>query len=261
MFAAILLGVLAMVMAFAFIQNAANVDNTPTIDVVVAARDLPANTALNPDADFRVRKDLAPKDPAEAKLVASRMLDPKAQDSYRGQRINRFIPAGQSISNADLGGHNSSLDLTGDQMAMSISLRGSNGLSGLLVPGDYVKLMVTRPRPGAPAEGEGPSTSKWETVPVLPVDSAPLKVLAIGNRLSIPRTPPTAAEQFAASGSSDAQMTVTLCVTLGQGQTILAMSGAGQLPITLLLAPHPAESATASPPPKSAPATRAGTGG
>ena len=122
------------------------------------------------------------------------------------------------------------LELKGDARALSIKVTGAQAMSGLLVPGDTVKVLVTRPI----ARTSTTAPSQWETVQVL---SKPLKVLAVGSRLRRSRQQITVADQYAMGGESDSAQTVTLEVTEAEAKTMLEQTGAGQLPVTLILCP------------------------
>jgi len=246
MLAAIVLGVLAMVMAFAFIQNASSVDNQQKMDVVMAQHDINPGASLNPDSDFKIVKWTVPVNPADAAKMKSRMLDAAAWGQYKGERVNRFIPADTPLFLADVGGQLGTLDLADPWMAMSISVKGPNALGGMLQAGNYVRLLVTRPNVGAPTDATV-ANSKWETLEILPSDP-PLKVLAVNNRLSGGLAPLMVGGAVGGGGSVDAQQTIMLRVTLSQSKTIQALSGNSQLPITLLLASRPPDEAAPSTP-------------
>jgi len=241
---AVALGVVATVMAFAFLERTSRGDQGPKVKILVAKHDLKVNQILDPE------KDLSEFDiPAGMVELRSRCLVPEDRGAYRNQRIVRKIPAGTPVMRADLvvGGD---IELRGDMRALAIPVKGAAALGGLLVPGDWVKVYVTRPLPrlraAAPAagsEGDTPAIpsptetiARWESKQVLP---AAAKVLAVGPRLSRTRQQITAADQLEMSREVESQQTVTLEVTEQQAQTILQETGAGQLPITLVLCPAP----------------------
>ena len=81
----------------------------------------------------------------------------------------------------------------------------------------------------------------YETVMVAPT---PFKVLAVNQRLSRARSQVTAADAYQSAGDTNSNQTVTLEVTEAQAKSILEQTGAGQLPVTLLLCPPPPAPAT-----------------
>src|SRR6202000_1504171 len=86
--AAIVMGVLATVVAFAFINSTAAQDRRPKTRILVAAHDLRANATIDPDRDLKIQEI-----PADFASLARQCLDPDTRASYRGQRINRRILA------------------------------------------------------------------------------------------------------------------------------------------------------------------------
>lgn len=236
---AVVLGVLATVTTFAFLESSAGKERGPKTTILVAARDIRPGQAIDPE------KDLAEMEiPARMAELRQRALVPEHRASYKGQRVNRRVLAGTPVMLADLA---AMADLTlssPDSRALSIPVRGAHGLSGLLVPGDYVKLFVTRPvvrmrTVTAPGAEDVPmavpeASGRYETQLVLP-DA--VKVLAVGARLARSRQQLTAVEQYESAGESESQQTVTLEVTEAQAKTVLELTGAGQLPVTLVLCP------------------------
>jgi len=235
----VLLGVVAMVAAFVWLETNAGQDRGPKTVILVAKQDLRSGTALDPAKDL-VELEI----PAKLIELKSRGLTPDARDSYKGQRLNRDVLAGTPVLLADLAPA-ATLELRGDSRALSIQVKGSSALGGLLIPGDYIKVLVTRPKPASrpttlPADPDGyvsADAAAWETVIVSP---QAFRVIAVNQRLSRSRTQLTAADQYKSASESTAQQTVTLEVTEAQAQTVLEQTGGGQLPITLLLCPAPA---------------------
>jgi Flp pilus assembly protein CpaB len=236
--ASLVLGVLATIIAFIYLDQSVGQRAAPTRAYYFAATDLAAGTAIDPDRDLRVEQvpgELPGGIPAEL------------TDTLRGERIIRPLRLGQPILLSDLG-EVVELRVERDKRALSIPARGAHALSGHLVPGDYVTLMVTRPlvstaRPVASANpGDddddfipGQMSVRWETTVVIP---EPLKVLAVGSRLSGQRQQLRMADQYERA-TPESQQTVTLEVTEAQARTILEQTGAGQLPVTLILHPPP----------------------
>lgn len=222
----IVLGVLAAVVSFAYLDQATGADRGPKVKILVAKHDLRENVMLDPE------KDLEEMDiPSRMTALLSRGLRPDEKAGYKGQRVNRRILAGTPVMFADLSAV-ADLELKGDCRALSIPVRGAQALSGLLIPGDNVKVLVTRPLPRAEGSGQG---GQWETVEVSP---KAFKVLAVGSRLSRSRQQILAADQYHQGlGEAESQQTVTLQVTEEEARAILQQTGAGQLPVTLILCP------------------------
>lgn len=236
---AVVLGVVATVTTFAFLESSSQVDRGPKTTILVAARDLKPNTPLEPEKDLKEMEM-----PARMGELKQRALQSENKASYRGQRLNRRVLAGTPVLLADLSAIVEMPPLEPDKRALSIPIKGTQALGGLLVPGDFVKILVTRPvaqvRINAPASAEGEPTatvepaSKFQTKMVLP---NAVKVLAVNSRLAR-RQQISAADQYeAAAGESASQQSVMLEVTEAEALMILEMTGAGQLPATLILCP------------------------
>ncbi len=236
----VILGVVAMVAAFIYLESGSTTDRGPKTMILVAKRDLRTGAALDPEKDFAELEI-----PARFAELKARGLSSVDKAAYKGQRINRDILAGTPILLVDLGAA-ATLELKGDMRALSLQVKGSGALGGLLIPGDYVKVLVTRPKPGArpttppatPEAPEAPAELGWETVIVNP---QALRVLAVNQRLSRSRAQLTAADQYSGAGEATAQQTITLEVSEAQAKSILEQTGGGQLPITLLLSPPPTQ--------------------
>ncbi|HEY4329882.1 MAG TPA: SAF domain-containing protein, partial [Phycisphaerae bacterium] len=94
---AVALGVLATMLAFAFINSQGSGDNGVGVTIVVAKRDIAPNTTIDPERDLRTDKI-----PARYASMAQGSLDWDSRTSYKGQRVNRDIKAGQPVLLADL---------------------------------------------------------------------------------------------------------------------------------------------------------------
>jgi Flp pilus assembly protein CpaB len=236
--ASLVLGVLATIIAFAYLDRSVGQRAGPTVAYLFAATDLSAGAAINPDRDLRIEQ--LPSD-----LPGG--IEAGLSETLRGQRVTRPVRAGQPFLYSDIG-EVAELRLAPNMRAISIPARGAHALSGLLVPGDYVTLMVTRPlvRTTRPIASANPSeddddfipsemTVRWETTTIT---QEPLKVLAVGPRLTRQRQQLLMADQYDMA-TPDSQQTVTLEVTEDQARTILEQTGAGQLPVTLILNPPP----------------------
>jgi Flp pilus assembly protein CpaB len=243
---AVLLGVVAMAAAFIYLDSAGGEGAGPKAKILVAKRDLKENTLLDPEKDLTELEI-----PASFVALKSRALSSEQKKDYKGQRLNRDVFAGTPVLLNDLAALSGTIELRGESRAVSVSVRGANALGGLLVPGDYVMLMVTRPLTAPP--GGRPTTapvaaaaddnagwqpqSRWETVPVLPT---PVRVLAINQRTSRARPIVTAADQYQSASDNAGNQSVMLEVSEAQAKSVLELTGAGQLTITLVLCPPPA---------------------
>jgi Flp pilus assembly protein CpaB len=227
----VVLGLLAAVVSFAYLNQATSSDRGPKYRIIVAKHDLRENSTLDPTRDFDEMEV-----PVRMTALITRGIKPEDAASYKNQRVNRRILAGTPIMLADMVVA-ADLEIKGDSRALSIPVKGAQALSGLLIPGDHVKLLVTTPtiRPRRSAT-EPAMPAQFETTQVLP---EALKVLAVGSRLARTRLQISVQDQYesSSSGESDAQKTITLEVTEAQATAILSQTGAGQLPVTLLLCP------------------------
>jgi len=228
---AVVLGILSMVLLLVY-TNQQDASRDVPIKVVVAARDLAMGRAIDPARDFKIDEL-----PAKYRKLAERGVNPETISAMKGQKLNRRILEGTPIMLADFSA-SAELEPHPGYGGFSLPVRGANAVSGLLIPGDFVKILVTKPAmryATVPTTGnttpKPSSTLQWETTEVINV---PVKVLAVGSRLIRSR------QQFAAAdpnegGESDSQQTVMVEVTEEQARTILQETGAYQLPITLFL--------------------------
>ncbi len=232
--AAVVVGVVATVLAFAFIDSTAAADRGPKTKIVVAARDLKPNAVLDVERDLRVEEI-----PAKYSGLAALTLDAEGRGGYRGQRVNRRVPAGQPVFLADLAAVGE-LKLEEPYRALTIP-----AVPGIVIPGDYVKVMVARADVAAAANaGAAPDVK----APVgyeagLIGKGQAYRVVAVGNSLSKTRQQVTAADQYESGAGGNAK-TVTLAVTEEQAREILRAVGTGGQPVTLLLCPPSTAPAT-----------------
>ena len=234
---AVLLGVLATVLAFFFINQAGAGNTGPRVDIVVAVHDMPPNLPLDPARDLMVIPV-----PQQFSKLADRCLNPKSLASYKGKRVNREIFGGQPVMLADIAAVG---DLVLEKPYFALTLPAE---TGMIIPGDYVKIMLTRSN----------LVSVAATMPVaagmMPYDATIIgkdegfKVLAVGGSLFMTRAQTLTSDQY--NSSAAANKSVTLQVTEAQAKEI--MSALGTLSnanrATLLLCPS---SKTAPPPPPS----------
>ena len=221
--AAVVLGVLATLLAFVFIQGSSGEDRGPRTRIVVAARDLRGNVPLDPDKDLKIDEI-----PSRYAAIAGQVLNAEALSNYKAQRLNRPINAGQPVFLRDLSA-TATLELKGDERALTIPAE-----PGIIIPGDYVKLLVSHPDTGGSAATQEARGRAGMAVTLIGEGNG-YRVLAVGGSLFKTRQQVTAAEQFE-SGSGNAR-TVTLAVTEKEAKEIQEALGSGQGRPTLLLCP------------------------
>jgi Flp pilus assembly protein CpaB len=220
---AVVLGVLATIMAFIFIQNTAAADRGPHVRIVVAARDLRANAIIDPDRDLKVTEI-----PLKFASLAEGILDPDARANYKGQRVNRRILAGQPIFLADLAAVGT-LDIKEPYRALSIPAD-----AGLVIPGDRVQILVSQPDALA-AAGPAPGRPSGQTNnAVLVASGKAFRVIAVGGELNKTRSQATNADQ--AANLASAKM-VTLEVTPDEAAQLVGAISTNPARNMLLICP------------------------
>ncbi len=223
--AAVALGVLATVLAFAFINSAGNTAAVgPKLSIVVARRDLPADSVLDADRDLRTEEI---PDRADFKAFSRLTLDPQILASYKGQHVNRLVPAGQPVFLADIAAYGA-LELKEPYRALPIQAE-----PGIAIPGDYVQVLITKPDLAASAEipGRNPFVAAYAA------NGQAFRVIAIGGALFKTRSGVFASDAgMARSGST----VVTLEVTENQAAEIISAVGSGGQRATLVICPPPA---------------------
>ncbi len=246
--AAVCCGIAGAAVAFIYLsQNQVGDSDVPTTRMVVAARDLPAFVELSVDNDL---------DTVDVPTTFTEIIEQgyaaEHLTNLEGRRLNRPILAGTPIFFADTVPA-AELEITPGKFALSVPAMQMHGVSGLIVPGDRVKVLVTRELPNeqtqrptrtddvaqmlreALVESMSMSSTRWQTVVVSP---KMFRVLAVDQRLAgDPR-------QYNMLMSGDpldtpGYATVTLEVTESEAVEILSASGGGELPVTLLLGARP----------------------
>jgi pilus assembly protein CpaB len=144
----ILLAVLAAASVYSFMQQqqallekGGPVDTRP---VVVATTDLPFGTKLEP-----IHMKVVPY-PIEA-VPSGAVADP---DSLVGQTLKVFVVTNEPIVNSKLSsrGGGLSVRIPEDMRATSVTVNVASGVSGFVLPGDRVDVMVTVDRAGPKQE-------------------------------------------------------------------------------------------------------------
>jgi Flp pilus assembly protein CpaB len=219
---AVVLGVLATILAFAFISSSAGADRGPKVRVVVALHDLRPNAPIDPEKDLKIEEI-----PVAFSSLASQTLDPDALANYKGQRLNRRVLARQPVFLSDLADVGQ-LELREPYRALTLPAD-----AGLVIPGDYVKVVVAHADMAAAAGARAPA---YDTAIVGP--DGGYRVLAVGSSLIKTRAQVTAADQY--DNSASGSKSVTLEVTEDQAKQLLGAVGPGAQKVTLLLCPTPA---------------------
>jgi len=115
-----------------------------TVPVVVAATDLPFSTRLEP---IHMKVAQYPRE----SLPTGTVSDP---DSLVGQTLKVFVVANEPIINSKLSsrGGGLSVRIPEDMRATSVNVNIASGVSGFVLPGDRVDVMVTVDRAGGERE-------------------------------------------------------------------------------------------------------------
>jgi Flp pilus assembly protein CpaB len=190
----------------------------------VAKHDLRANSVIDPDRDLQVEEI-----PARFASLAAQSLPWDARANYKGQRLNRRVQAGQPLFLADLSAMGE-LELAPGYRAITIPAE-----TGIIIPGDYVKVVVPRPDvAGAAQVGAGVADPNRGAYQVAIIGRGNgYRVIAVGGSLFKTRQQVTAADQYDAGGGNS--KTVTLEVTEDQAAEIMRAVGNTQQKVTLLM--------------------------
>ncbi len=237
------LGIVAMAIAFLWLQSSSGQNREAPARIVVAKRTLGINHAIDPEKDLMVL-DI----PGRYARLASVVVSADAMNACKGQRLNRLVDGGEPLFLAYLSVPAEELPLpTGDQGDITIMAHGEHGMGGNLIPGDWVKIFVTQaalrraaavaPDPNDPTArlvgGAVGGIPQFETETVLPVA---VKVVMVGRAAWKTRQALTTREQMAeskAGDTSDSQM-ITVQVTEAQAKTYLDKTAGGTTPVYLM---------------------------
>ena len=248
---AVAAGLVATGLAFAYIQGSTSQqDAEPMVSVLFVARDLPANHALDPDADLKVEKVGAISAPG----LAQAAVKADEHQALRDRRISGPLPAGVPLMYSHLATIQD-IQLAPDKRAMTINVGREGTLGGILVPGDRVDVLVSykiesdgKPAPIADFDLSSPEAalgaifsqvaattsnpSRWEAREVL----TDVRIIAVGNRLNMSR------QQLAfgkVSGLGSVADAVTIEVSPEEARELIKATAGGANPLTLLLRPAP----------------------
>ena len=258
MMVAVIAGLLATALAFLYLtQTRASLEQEktePSEQVLVAVRDLAANTTLLPDEDLTIKEI-----PARTfSFLAGAAVNSAERNSLDGRRINAPIPAGTPLLYSHLT-EIVDLKISPAARAMTVSVNESGSLGGLLVPGDRVDVVITsqytppqdtsQPAPIPSFDANNPDAAisavlgqvmsqsigqiaNAEYISEVVVSN--VKILAVGQKLSMSRQQFLLAPSERNSRSGGGAKTVTLEVTMEQALA-LASASAGGTGVTLLL--------------------------
>ena len=202
------LGLLASFMAVQYINKQVAVrtpvDHTETVSVVVPVHPMQRGDILK-------REDISSRD-VPTTFVPSDVVTPDTYETFLGQVLRSPLAQGAplSASAVDLVADHFSNVINKGDVAYTIQVDDTNSVSGLMVPGDHVDilLMVTDP-PG---------------VRIMPLQSD-VMVLATGHRAK--------GVQNADSGSADNYSNVTLELTPADAQRVAIAGKSGELRLML----------------------------
>jgi Flp pilus assembly protein CpaB len=221
---AIVLGILATILSFVFI-NSASLTNAsgPKRTIVVAKHDLSPNAVLDPERDLE-KEEI----PAKFSSLAGRSLDSEALKSYKGERVNRDIFAGQPVLIADLAAVGQ-LVLEKPYYALTIPADAN-----MIIPGDTVKIIFAKTPTASVTPGAIAANTQFDATIIGDEDG--FKVLAVGGYLYKNRAQVLVSDQY---NSGAGAKTVTLRVTDKQARQIVGALGAlgGSQKATLMICP------------------------
>ncbi len=202
------LGILASVMAVHYInqQVAARtpVDHTRTVSVVVPVHAMQKG-------DIIKQEDVAVRDVPTA-FVPADAVTPDTYENYLGQVLRAPIAQGAPLSASAVDlvvDHFSNIINKGD-VAYTIQVDDTNSLSGLMVPGDHVDILLMM--------------TEHNSTKIVPLQSN-VTVLATGHRAKGVRN--------AESNGNDSFSNVTLELTPTQAQRVAIASKSGELRLML----------------------------
>ncbi len=251
---AVISGVLALGMSFFYLRSAkqetaASAKPTePGVEVVRALKDLPADKAIEALDIENVSV------PAQTFASFARTAV-KASDAYAvaGRRVNRAVPSGSILQYSDLIPVQD-LKVHEGMVVSAINVTDQALLGGLLVPGDFVDVVVASPvvEPTKPAAAVGDfanpnrimqsvmesirpasgSTVQWKASRIL----NSVRVLAIGGRLSRSRQQMMLGDSAQRSGN-----TVLLELPPDDALRLFEKTTGGENRITLFLLPRAIE--------------------
>ncbi len=144
----VLLAIVAAVAVYSFMLQqqalAEKGSGADMVPVVVAATDLPFSTRLEP---VHMKVAMYPKVSVPTGSVST-------ADSLVGQTLKVFVVENEAIVNSKLSsrGGGLSVRIPEDMRAASVNVNVASGVSGFVLPGDRVDVMVTVDRPGGKQE-------------------------------------------------------------------------------------------------------------
>lgn len=138
---ALLIGILAAVLAVSYVQRTVSartaVPEEITMSVAVPTRDIAAGQILQPD-DLAVR-------PVAPDLVPADVITPDNYEQHLGRMLRAPIRQGAPISAAALVPlyEQFSAVIAKGNVAYTLSVDENNSISGMVIPGDHVDILLT----------------------------------------------------------------------------------------------------------------------
>lgn len=235
--ASVLVGAIAAYALFTYIggiEDEAN-DNAERVEVFKIVQDIPKGTfgdeafalgLIEPDVIAKeFRPPTAITSPAQIDgLVAISDLP-----------VNQVVVSNQFVSQAESLSTFSSL-LKNNEVAITISIDQVRGVAGLLVPGDFVNMLVTADAAVAPAEGEAPAEGQGGAA----VFTAParylfqkVQILAIGQSRALEPGETSATNPDGTPVTSSSSGLLTFAVPADAAQQMASVAG-GSYYLTLV---------------------------
>lgn len=160
----VVLGVLAMLLAFIYMSTMDSagsqstgdgIEQEQTVEIVQVVRDLPIGHKINVSSDLK--KIAVPRE-TFASLVQSSI---RAADlaTIDGRTLGMPAAAGQPLTFAHFS-LTRDIELGPDRRAYALEVGGAAALQGLLMPGDHIDLIVLRPKQNEALEVAGVDTDK-----------------------------------------------------------------------------------------------------
>lgn len=252
---AVIAGLAATALAFVYIDSATvTADEAPpakTLEVLFTINDLAANAVIDADTDLKVETINVDATPG----IARGAVKASERSVVNGRPVSAPIPAGTPLLYSYLT-QVQDVDLGVGMRAMSITVDRENLMGGLLVPGDYVDIIVSYRKAEekeAPADNAASDSTEdilanamsemlgglgsTSTVPSEWVSEEVLgnvRVIAVGRALSGSRQ----AQMYGMASGGSGGSTITLEVTSAQALDLIRAQANGSNPLTLLLRPQ-----------------------
>ena len=234
--ASVLVGAIAAYALFTYIggiEDEAN-DNAERVEIFKIVQDIPKGTF----GDEAFTLGLIERDVIAREFrPATAILDPAQIDglvAISDLPANQVVVSNQFVSQAESLSTFSSL-LKNNEVAISVSIDQVRGVAGLLVPGDFVNMLVTSdaaetPAEGAPPEGQGGAAVFTQPARYL---FQKVQILAIGQRRALEPGQTSATNPDGSPVTSTSSGLLTFAVPSFAAQQIASVSG-GSYYLTLV---------------------------